>query len=95
MSGVRRTLALYLGGAMVLAVLVLLGTVLLAGALGPWIVLVVVAAGAWALHRWVRGQLSDAALVDDERVLQTMASGLLVLAVGFGAVAAIVLTAVG
>jgi hypothetical protein len=88
----RRVLAAYLAGALVLAVLVLLGTMMLAGALGPWIVLAAVAGGAIALRAWAAGRLEGVALGDEDRVLRTMASGLLVLVVGFALVAAIVLS---
>jgi hypothetical protein len=89
---VRRTLAVHLGGSVLLALGVLAGTVLIAGKLGPWLVLAVVAAGAWALHRWSSQRFARVDLAEDERTLRTMGSGLLVLAVGFGVVAAIVLT---
>jgi hypothetical protein len=92
MGDVRRTLAAHLGGAVILAALVLAGTVMLAGALGPWVVLAVVTTGAWLLHRWASRRLAGVELVDDERMLYIMASGLLVLAVGFGAVAAVLLS---
>jgi hypothetical protein len=93
-SGValRRALATYLAGALVLAVLVLLGTVTLAGTLGPWIVLAVAAAGATGLYRWATSRLAGAELSDEDRTLRTMAGGLLVLLVAFAAVAAVVLT---
>jgi hypothetical protein len=91
-TDLRRTLARYLAGAIVTAVLVLLGTVTLAGTLAPWLVLITAAAAAYGLYRWAHGRLADAALSDEDRMLQTMAGGLLVLALGFAAVAAVVLT---
>lgn len=90
----RRTLATYLAGALVLAVVVLLGTVTLAGTLGPWIVLAVVAGGAYGLHAWAQRRLAGALLADEDRILQTMAGGLLILVVAFAAVAAAILTVV-
>jgi hypothetical protein len=87
-------MAAYLAGAIVLAVLALLGTVMLLGTLGPWIVLAVVATGATALYRWATARLGGLALSDDDRLLQTMAGGLLVVAVAFTAVAAAILTVV-
>jgi hypothetical protein len=93
-ADLRRTLAAYLAGALVLGVLVLLGTVTLAGTLGPWIVLAVAAAGAYALYTWARRGLAGAALSDEDRVLQTMAGGLLILVLAFAAVAAAILTVV-
>jgi hypothetical protein len=88
----RRTLATYLAGAMVLAVLVLLGTVMLQGTLGPWIVLVVAAGAAYGLHRWAFARLLGVELSGEDRTLRTMASGLLILVLGFAAVAAGLLT---
>ncbi|MBI5104667.1 MAG: hypothetical protein HZB46_06725, partial [Solirubrobacterales bacterium] len=73
----------------------LLGTVLLAGTLAPWLVLVVVAGAAWLLHRRTQARLAGQALTDDDRLLQTMAGGLLVLAVAYAAAAAVVLTVTG
>jgi hypothetical protein len=88
----RKTLGAYLAGAIVLAILVLLGTVTLAGTLGPWLVLVVDAAAAYALYRWAQGRLAPLALSDEDRILQTLAGGLLLLALGFALVAAVALT---
>jgi hypothetical protein len=88
----RKTLGAYLAGAIVLAILVLLGTVTLAGTLGPWLVLVVDAAAAYALYRWAQARLAPLALSDEDRILQTLASGLLLLALGFALVAAVALT---
>jgi hypothetical protein len=88
----RRVLAAYLAGALALAIVVLAGTVLLAGALGPWVVLVGVGGGALALRAWIAGRLEGAPLSDEDRLLRTMASGLLVLVVLFAIVAAVVLT---
>lgn len=92
---VRRTLGALLAGAMVLAVLVLVGTVTLQGALGPWLTLIVVAAGALALLRWSDGRLAGVELTGEDRTLRTMATGLLALVVGFGVLAAILVTALG
>jgi hypothetical protein len=86
----RKTLGAYLAGAIVLAVLVLLGTVTLAGTLGPWLVLAVDAAAAYTLYRWAQARLAPLALSDEDRVLQTLAGGLL--ALGFALVAAVALT---
>ncbi len=88
----RRTLGAYLAGAIVLAVLVLLGTLTLAGTLAPWLVLAVDAAAAYALYRWAQGRLAPLALSDEDRVMQTLAGGLLLMALGFAPIAAIVLT---
>jgi hypothetical protein len=88
----RRTLGAYLAGAIVLAILVLLGTLTLAGTLAPWLVLVVDAAAAYALYRWAQGRLAQLQLSDEDRVMQTLAGGLLLVALGFATIAAVVLT---
>ena len=88
----RRTLGAYLAGAIVLAVLVLLGTMTLAGTLAPWLVLAVDAAAAYTFYRWAQGRLAPLALSDEDRVMQTLAGGLLLLALGFALVAAVALT---
>ena len=88
----RKTLGAYLAGAIVLAILVLLGTVTLAGTLGPWIVLVADAALSFALFKWSDARLAGLALTDEDRLLQTLAGGLLAVVLLFAAVAAVVLT---
>jgi Flp pilus assembly protein TadB len=88
----RRTLAGYLTGAMVLAVLVILGTVTLLGTLGPFIVLVVAVVAAFGLRRWMLTRLADVELSAEDRTLQTMASGLLGITVAFAAIAALVIS---
>jgi hypothetical protein len=88
----RRTLGAYLAGAIVIAILVLLGTVTLAGTLAPWLVLVVAAAASYALYRWSQGKLSVLALSDEDRMMQTLAGGMLLIALGFALIAAVVLT---
>jgi hypothetical protein len=88
----RKTLGAYLAGAIVLAVLVLLGTLTLAGTLAPWLVLAVDAAAAYALYRWAQRRLAPLALTDEDRVMQTLAGGLLATALGFALIAAVVLT---
>jgi hypothetical protein len=88
----RRVLASYLTGAMVLAVLVILGTVTLLGTLGPFIVLVVAVAAAFGLRRWMLARLDGVELSAEDRTLQTMASGLLGITVAFAAIAALVIS---
>jgi hypothetical protein len=88
----RKSLGAYLAGAIVIAILVLLGTVMLAGTLGPWIVLVADAVASLALYRWAQGRLEGLALGDEDRMLQTLAGGLLAVVLLFAAVAAVVLT---
>jgi predicted PurR-regulated permease PerM len=90
----RKVLGAYLAGAILLAVLVLIGTLTLAGTLAPFLVLAVDAAAAYALYRWAQSRLAGLALTDEDRVLQTLAGGLLVVVLAFAAVAAAVLTVV-
>lgn len=87
-----RVLAGYLAGAVGIAVLALLGTATLGGALAPWLVLAVVAALGYALARWSTRRLAGQELSDEDRLLQTLAGGLLVLAALFALVAAVALT---
>jgi hypothetical protein len=44
------------------------------------------------LYRWAQGRLAPLALSDEDRILQTLAGGLLLLALGFALVAAVALT---
>jgi hypothetical protein len=93
-ADLRRTLAAYLAGAILLALLVLIGTLTLAGTLAPWLVLVVDAAAAYGLYRWASSRLAGLAMTDEDRLLQTLAGGLLVVVLAFAAIAAAVLTVV-
>jgi hypothetical protein len=88
----RKTLGAYLAGAVVLAILTLLGIVTLGGTLGPWIVVVADAVLAYGLYRWAQARLSALPLSDEDRVMQTLAGGMLALAFGFALFAAVVLT---
>lgn len=88
----RKTLGAYLAGAVILAILVLLGTVTLAGTLAPWIVLVADGALSYALYRWSQERLAALPLSDEDRVMQTLAGGMLLIAFAFALIAAIVLT---
>lgn len=89
----RRTLGAYLAAALLLAVLVLVATVALAPMWAPWVVLVADAAASLALYRWAYGRMADLPLSDEDRVMQTLATGLLVMVLLFAAIAAVVLTA--
>ena len=91
-ADLRRALAAYLVGAVLIAVVALVGTLTLAGALAPWLVLVVVAAAAYALYRWASARLATFTMSDEDRLLQTLAGGLLVIVLAFAAIAAAVLT---
>jgi predicted PurR-regulated permease PerM len=88
----RRILARYLGGAIVLAILVLAGIATLGGTLGPFLVFAVAAVAAGLLQRWAQQRLTGLELTDEDRVLQTLAAGLLLMAVFLALVAAVVLT---
>jgi hypothetical protein len=90
----RKVLGAYLAGAILLAVLVLVGTLTLAGTLAPFLVLAIDAGAAYALYRWAQDRLTGMALSDEDRLLQTLAGGLLVLVLAFAAVAAAILTVV-
>jgi hypothetical protein len=89
---VRRFLGTYLAGALVLAVVVLVATVALAPAWAPWVVLLADASASLALYTWAQGRMADLSLSDEDRLLHTLATGLLVMGLLFAAVAAVVLT---
>lgn len=89
---VKRTLAGYLAGAMGVALLVLVGTAVLGGTLGPFVVLAVALVSGGLLQRWMLGRLRERPMSDEDRLLQTAAGGLLLLAVLFAVMAAVVLT---
>jgi hypothetical protein len=89
----RKILGAYLAGAIVLAIVVLIGTVTLAGTLAPFLVLAVDAVAAYGLYRWAQSRLAGLHLTDEDRVLQTLAGGLLVVVLAFAAIAAAILTA--
>jgi hypothetical protein len=88
----RKSLGAYVAGAILLAILVLLGTVMLAGTLAPWLVLVLDAVATVALYRWSQSRLAGLALSDEDRLVQTLAGGLMAIVLLFAAVAAVVLT---
>jgi len=88
----RKTLGAYLAGAILIAILVLLGTVTLAGTLAPWLVLALAAAASYALYRWAQARLAGLPLSDEDRILQTLAGGLLVVVLAFAGIAAAILT---
>lgn len=88
----KRTLAGYLIGALGIAVIVLVGIATLGGTLGPWLVVLVALGLGVLLHRWMLGRLRGVELVDEDRLLQTAAGGLLVLAIAFALMTAVVLS---
>lgn len=89
---VRRTLTAYVAAALVLAVLTLVGIVVLGGRLGPFITLAVVVVAAGLVFRAATARLVDATLGDEDRMMQTMAGGMLVLCVVLAAAGAVVST---
>ncbi len=92
LSPVRRTLAIYLGCAMLLSISTVLGIAILGGTLGPLIVLAYVILGAGLAFRWAQERLRGQTMSDEDRVMQTMAGGLLLISTGLAAVSALVLT---
>jgi hypothetical protein len=90
MTPARRTLAAYLAGATLVAVLVLLGIASLGGSLGPLVVAVAAVLAAVALQRWAAARLGDAPLEAEDQTLRAVATGLLLLAVAFAVLAAII-----
>ncbi|MBA2348645.1 MAG: hypothetical protein H0V81_10160 [Solirubrobacterales bacterium] len=77
----RRVLAGYLIAAVVVGVLTLLGIALLGGSLGPFVVLAAVVVVAGLISRAATARLAGASLTDEDRVVQTMAGGMLVICV--------------
>jgi hypothetical protein len=90
----RKAVAIYAGGAALLAVLVIAGIALLGGKLGPFVVAAYAILGAGLLHRWARAKLATLTLGDEDRMLQTVGGGLLLMAVFFAVLSAIVVTVV-
>ncbi len=89
---VRRVLAGYLIAAALVGVLTLTGIALLGGSFGPALVLVAVVALASVVSRTANVRLAGANLSDEDRVIQTMAGGMLVISIVL-AVAGVVLSA--
>lgn len=89
---VRRAITGYLAAAFVIAVLTLLGIVVLGGTLGPFIVLAAVVVAGGLVHRAASARLAGQLLTDEDRVMQTMAGGMLVLSVVLAAAGAVVST---
>lgn len=88
----RRALTIYVAGAFVVAVTTLLGIVVLGGTLGPFIVLAVVVVAAGLIHRAASARLRGQSLTGEDRMMQTMAGGMLVLSVVLAAAGAVVST---
>ena len=86
----RKGIALALGMAVVLAALVVVGIALLNGALGAAIVLAYALVGSGAILLFFRRRTAGAQLTSDDRIFQTLAGGLLVIAIAFAALALLV-----
>ncbi len=86
----RKGIALALGMAVVLAALVVVGIALLNGTLGAAIVLAYAVAGSGAILLFFRRRTAGAQLTSDDRIFQTLAGGLLVIAIAFAALALLV-----
>lgn len=92
LSPARKTIAGYLGIAMVVSVITILGIATLGGTIGPLLVFAFAALASGLAFRWAQGRLANLEMTDEDRLMQTMAGGLLLISVVLAAVAAIVLT---
>ncbi|MCW2998826.1 MAG: hypothetical protein JWN65_2375, partial [Solirubrobacterales bacterium] len=81
--------------ALAIAIATVLGIAGLGGTAGPLIVLGYVLLGAGLTFRWAQRQLAGQTMTDDDRMMQTMAGGLLLISVTLAAVSALVLTLLG
>ncbi|WP_354697925.1 hypothetical protein DSM112329_03583 [Paraconexibacter sp. AEG42_29] len=79
LSPVRRILARYLIFAVIVAIATVLGIAGLGGTAGPLIVFAYVTIGASSTFRWAQQNLAGRAMTDEDRVMQTMAGGMLLL----------------
>jgi hypothetical protein len=89
----RRTLAIYLAVAMLVALVTLVGIAVLGGTLGPYLVFAFSVVASGLLFRWAQGSLAGAAMSDEDRVMQTMAAGLLLISTVLALVSAIAVAA--
>ncbi len=87
---VRRTLTAYVGAALLLAIVTLVGIVVLGGTLGPFITLAVVVIAAGLVHRAATARLAGASLSNEDRMMQTLGGGMLFLCVILAAAGAVV-----
>lgn len=88
----RRTLTAYLAAALVLAIVTLAGILVLGGTLGPFITLAIAVVGAGLIHRAATARLAEAHLTDEDRMIQTMSGGMLVLCVVLAAAGTVLAT---
>lgn len=89
----RRALAALLGGVVLVGVLTLVCIVALGGGTGPWLTLALVVTASGLLVRVAQRRLEGVQLADEDRVLQTLGGGILLICVLL-AVANLVLFAV-
>lgn len=94
LSPARSTLAIYLGIAMVVSIATVLGIALLGGTGGPLIVFAYVLLSAGLTQRWAMRRLAGASMTDEDRMMQTMAGGLLAISVALAVISAVVLVLV-
>lgn len=87
----RRVLAKFLIWATAQALAVIVGIVVLGGSLGPFVVLAYTMLGVGGAFMWVTPRLRVLELSDEDRLLQTVAGGLLVMSLAFAVAGAILL----
>ncbi len=90
LSPARRVLAIYVGCAMVLAFVVVVGIAVLGGSYGPFVTLAVAILGSGLAHTWASPKLRELQLTDEDRMMQTLAGGLLVITLLLAVAGAIV-----
>jgi hypothetical protein len=89
---VRRTLTVYLACAMATAVATVLGIAALGGTLGPFIVVAYVMLGAGLSFRWAQTRLAGHTLSNEDRMMQTLAGGMLLISLLLALVSAVLLS---
>lgn len=87
---VRKALARYLLSALALAIVTFAGILVLGGSAGPLITLAVVVVAAGLVHRAATRRLAGAELGNEDRIIQTLAAGMLVLCVVLAIAGAVV-----
>lgn len=92
LSPVRKVLARFIGLALAVAIATVAGIAGLGGTLGPLIVFAYTVVAAGLIFRWAQSRLAGHAMADEDRMMQTLAGGLLVMSVVLATVSAIVLT---
>lgn len=88
----RRILTVYLASAMGTAVVTVLGIAILGGTLGPFIVVAYVMVGAGLSFRWAHRRLAGHDMDDEDRMMQTMAGGMLLISLGLATVSAVLVS---